>query len=249
MNVGAYYAIVERDHAIQNPMTPEKLRRVIDYLQIRDGDRLIDVGCGKGWLLREIAGARRVDAVGLEISPAFAADARHNLAAASLNGRVEIVEGPALDYPVPDGSFDIALCIGATFALGGLGPTVAWLAAAVRPGGRIAVGEPYAHRLPFPDAVRERWREYDQDMNGIVRVLADHGLTLTGLVAASTDDWDHYETQHWRAAADWIAEHPGEPDALWLADKIETERRDYLDDEREVFGWAIFVARTAPRGG
>jgi len=92
MNPFRYRAVVEADHAIQNPTSPEKLRRVIDYLRLKDGDRVVDVGCGKGWLLRAMAAERRIDAVGLEINRFFAADARRALAETPLVGKVEIVE-------------------------------------------------------------------------------------------------------------------------------------------------------------
>jgi hypothetical protein len=67
------------------------------------------------------------------------------------------------------------------------------------------------------------------------------------MVAASLDDWDHYESQHWRAAAAWIREHPDDPEAGWLAEKIEFERQAFLAEERDVFGWAILVAEKVGR--
>ncbi|HEY5007460.1 MAG TPA: methyltransferase domain-containing protein [Caulobacteraceae bacterium] len=246
MNPFRYRAVVEADHVIQNPTSPEKLRRVIDYLRLKDGDRVVDVGCGKGWLLRAMAAERRIDAVGLEINPAFAAEARRAAAEASLAGKVQIVEAPALDHVVADGQFDVALCIGATFALGDFESAVAWMARAVGPTGRIAVGEPYVRRMPFPEAVRARWSEYDRDLAGAADVIARNGLVLTGLVEASQDDWDHYEGQHWRASTAWIRANPDDPDVDWLTDKIESDRRHYLNEERGLFGWAIFIAEKAP---
>jgi hypothetical protein len=33
-------------------------------------------------------------------------------------------------------------------------------------------------------------------------------VTITGIIAASDDDWDRYESLHWRALEEWLAEHP-----------------------------------------
>ncbi len=234
-----YRAIVEADHDIQNPLSREKLRRLIDYLRLCDGDRVVDAGCGKGWLLAEIAAQRRIEAVGLEINPAFAAIARRALPAC-----VRIVDGPALDYRAAPGAFDVALCIGATFALGGLQGSIDWLATAVRRGGRVAIGEPFAVR-PFAPEMAARRSEYDRSAGDIADLLAARGLTLTGVIASSLDDWDHYYSQHWRATAAWLRAHPGDPDADWLAEKTATERRRHLTEERDCFGWAVFVAEKA----
>jgi SAM-dependent methyltransferase len=242
MNLFRYYEIVESHHQIQNPLSPEKLRRVIEYMRLRDGETLIDVGCGRGWFLRAIAEAHRINAVGLEINPPFADAARLTLAASDLAGAGTIVEGPALDFEVVPGSFDVATCIGATFALGGLEPCLDWLAGAVRSGGRIAVGEPFANH-PFSAEAKQRWPEYDRTLTDIGPAFVARDLVLTGIVASAQDDWDHYESQHWRAAEAWLRDNPNDPDATWLAEHIHGDRRNYLAEERADFGWAVFVAR------
>lgn len=242
MNPFRYRAVIEADHEIQNPLSPEKLRRLIDYLRLADGDRVVDVGCGKAWLLAEMAALRKIEAVGLELNPAFAAVGRRALAGGSAGAR--IVDGPALDYPLEPGSFDITLCIGATFALDGLAGSIDWLASAVCSGGRVAIGEPFALR-PFAPEVDARWAEYDRTAADIAVLMTARGLTLTGLIASSDDDWDHYESQHWRATATWLRAHPDDPDAGWLAGKIAADRRRYLAEERGCFGWAVFVAEKA----
>jgi SAM-dependent methyltransferase len=236
-----YHERVEAFHTIQNPMSPDKLDRLIEYLGVRDHDRIVDVGAGKGWLLRRIAGRNRVQAVALELSKVFAAEARQALAGAALVGSIELVEGPALDYPAADAGFDIALCIGATFALGDLAGTAAWMARVVRPGGRIAIGEPFA-KAPFPPHVRDRWREYDRTLPELVDAIATHGFAPTGLIASSDDDWDHYECQHWRAGLAWLNANPGDPEAKAFKAQLDEDRRRYLVEERDVFGWTIVVA-------
>ena len=69
MNPFKYRSIVEADHHIQNPLSPAKLARVVDYLRLTDGDRIVDVGSGKGSLLLAMAERHRIEAVGLELNP------------------------------------------------------------------------------------------------------------------------------------------------------------------------------------
>ncbi len=63
------------------------------------------------------------------------------------------------------------------------------------------------------------------------------------MIASSDDDWDHYESQHWRALEEWLAVNPRDPDTPEIRDRYERARDDYLRFERELLGWAIFVAR------
>lgn len=76
MNRFEFFAAIERYHSIQNPTSEEKLDLAASYCRVRDGMRVLDVGCGKGWMLRRMASRFALEATGLEINPAFAAEAR-----------------------------------------------------------------------------------------------------------------------------------------------------------------------------
>lgn len=66
---------------------------------------------------------------------------------------------------------------------------------------------------------------------------------MTGVIAASRDDWDRYESLHWRPAEEWLAEHPGDPHIAEIRGGHEAARRAYLEIHRPLLGWAIFVGR------
>ncbi len=70
---------------------------------VREGSRILDVGCGDGQLMAALRDHKNVDARGLEIDPA-------NVASAVARG-LSVVQGDAdtdlADYP--DGSFDYAI--------------------------------------------------------------------------------------------------------------------------------------------
>jgi hypothetical protein len=69
------------------------------------------------------------------------------------------------------------------------------------------------------------------------------GLALTGVIAASDDDWDRYESLHWRAAEEWLAEEPDHPDADEIRARHRRRLANYIRFERKLIGWAIFVGR------
>jgi ubiquinone/menaquinone biosynthesis C-methylase UbiE len=113
----------------------------LELLGIAPGERILEVGCGSGVVLRDVA--RRVApggrAVGLDPSPALLAVARELAAAAGLAELVELHEGDARALPFGDGAFDGALAATALIHIPDAERTVAEMARVVRPGGRVGV--------------------------------------------------------------------------------------------------------------
>ena len=71
--------------------------------------RFLDLGCGNGRFLSQILAAfPRLPAVGLDLSPAYCAEARTRLAPWP---RTEIVTGAVEKAPFEDASFDAATCV------------------------------------------------------------------------------------------------------------------------------------------
>ena len=69
------------------------------------------------------------------------------------------------------------------------------------------------------------------------------GLRVETLIDSSLDDWDRYETLHWRALEEWLESDPEEPEAGELRQLYERSRTQYLAWQRALLGWAIFAAR------
>jgi SAM-dependent methyltransferase len=228
--------VAERDHDLQNPTSADKIRLLGDYLRLTGDSRVLDIACGKAGpalLLAEAYGCR---VVGVERLPEFADEGRRRVAEAGLEELVEIHTGDAREFPLEPEAWDAALCLGASFVWGAMAETAAALAPGVRPGGFVAVGEPYWKRWPLPEGVDDQGYV---PLDDTVRRLEAAGLALTGLIAASDDDWDRYESLHWRAIEEWLAEQPDDE----FRAKHTGYRRSYLRYDRELLGWAIFVGR------
>src|SRR4029078_2277528 len=106
---------------------------------------VLDVASGVGGPALLLAGRFGCRLTCVERAPEFVAIARERTAAAGFEDRIEIVEADAATYELR--RYDAALCIGATFAYGGLVPTLERLRPAAP---LLAVGEPYWRVWPLP---------------------------------------------------------------------------------------------------
>jgi SAM-dependent methyltransferase len=234
-----WYAVAERDHNIQNPTSPEKIRLLGERLRLGPESDVLDLACGKAGPALILAGEFGCRVTGVERAPVFASVARERVATAGLQDRIEIVECDAAELELEPERYDVGMCLGASFVWDGLDGTLAALAPAVRAGGHLVVGEPYWRRWPLPDGVDA---EGFVPLNETVACFTAAGLQPDILIVSSEDDWDRYESLHWRALEDWLAANPDDPDAAEFRRRHELHRHEYLTRGRELLGWAIFAA-------
>lgn len=128
--------------------TAQEVAFLVGVLQLAAGDRVLDVGCGPGRHAHALAAAG-IEVVGVDRSQRFAA-----LAGADAPDGLGVVRADARRLPLAPERFDaaISLCQGAFGLSGPPGPgepaeavdladgeVLGGMAAAVRPGGRVAV--------------------------------------------------------------------------------------------------------------
>jgi SAM-dependent methyltransferase len=238
--VPAFSAVAEAGHELQSPTSPEKIRHLGELMRLGPQSRVLDIACGTGGpavILAKVFGCR---IVGVERSPEFVAVGRARIETAEVEHLVEIVEGDARAYPLEPEAWDAALCLGASFVFDDFEGTLQALAPAVRPGGHVAIGEPFWRAWPLPRHVEDLGY---LPLRENVDLVEQAGLSLTALIAASQDDWDRYESLHWSSVEDWLAANPDAPEAEEIRRRHEAGRREYLDAHRDLLGWAILAGR------
>ena len=233
-----YYLVAERDHALQNPTSEEKLRLLGERIRLGPGSLVLDVASGRGGPAVLLARDFGCTVRGIEIAPEFHAEAARRADEAGLSDRVTFELADASDAVL--GGCDVALCLGATFVFGGLAGTLDALEPCVRPGGYVVVGEPYWRTWPLPEDYEERDEPFTS-LDGTVAIIESGALRVVTLIDSSLDDWDRYETLHWRAVEEWLSENPDDADAAEVRARHEHWKRTYLRHGREHLGWAIFA--------
>jgi SAM-dependent methyltransferase len=229
-----YWAIAEADIEIQNPVTDRKLRLLDDYCDIRDGARVLDVGCGKAWVMRQWAERYSIAGTGLETNPAFLSFARGKRPA---KGKIEYVEGPAETFAPEPGSYDIVLCLGASFALGGFVSAVEWMANAARSGGAVVIGDITLKHRP---AVYTH-QHLPLDPVDAASIVQRHGVEVSAMISASDADFERYASHHRHTALRWARENLNHPDRDAVLAKSNEDWGHYLRVTRPMLGWTIFA--------
>jgi len=233
------WEMVERDHVIQDPTSPEKIRLLGEYLRLTADSQVLDMGCGKAGPAVVLAEAFGCRILGVELREAFAAEARVRVKERGLEALIDVRTADAASFDLKPDRYDVAMAIGTCFIWGHIGHAAGALAPAVKRGGSLALGEPYWRSEP-PEGVD---REPFVSLPETVARFESAGVRLTGIVAADQDDWDRYESLHWRAVEEWLAANPAHPDAAAIRDRHRASLAAYLEHQSPLLGWAILVAR------
>jgi ubiquinone/menaquinone biosynthesis C-methylase UbiE len=107
----------------------------IDFAGLKEGERVLDVGCGTGSLTLALPKAANVaEIVGVDYSPVFVEEARRR----NDDARISIQQADACALPFPDGRFDRALSLLVLHFVPETSKAVGEMRRVVRPGGVVA---------------------------------------------------------------------------------------------------------------
>jgi ubiquinone/menaquinone biosynthesis C-methylase UbiE len=160
-------------------------RTALAELELRPDDRLLDVACGAGKLVRAVA-PQVERAVGVDLSPGMIEEARRRTRdeAPPAAGRIDFVVGPSDRLPFADGEFTALVTTTSFHHFPDPAGSVREMARVLAPGGRVVIGDSIRDTLPakFGDAVLRRFESGHvglQDLEGFERLLTDAGIRVT----------------------------------------------------------------------
>ena len=231
------------DSAINSPVGAARLDGLMAVLGLRPRQRVIDVGCGNGEVLVRAVERFAVAGVGIDRDPVAVSAARATAGRRVPGADLTFHEADASAFPLGGGAFDVALCIGSAHALGGYRSALAALAQAIRPGGRVLIGELFWRCDPAEAylAVPGEAKADRDDHAGNARVGAGRGLTLLYAAVSSEDEWDDFEGRHWTAALK--VERAGAVDEP-KRERVRVWPDAYLRWGRRTLGFGLYVFQT-----
>jgi SAM-dependent methyltransferase len=241
-----YFDVIHRDHEVCNPLSIAKLDELVTLLDLEQGARVLDIACGKAELLLRLAERYGIRGDGVDLSPYCVRDARLQAQARVPDAALSFHEQDGAAFDASQGTYDLAMCIGASWTFGGHRGTLQALARVVRPGGLVAAGEPFWRTTPDPEYLAASGLTAGDFAThaGNVAAGVEEGLVPLYTLVSNDDDWDRYEALHWRAAERYAVEHPDDPDAEEILRLQHVARDAYLRWGRDTLGWAIYLFRS-----
>jgi SAM-dependent methyltransferase len=157
-------------------------RLVLKFLDLRDHDRILEVGCGYGWISQALWDAAKIEWTGADLSVEMVG--RLRAAHPKHGARTLLVDARRL--PFGDGGFDKVLCTGVLMHIVENKLAVRELLRVLRPGGRLVCSINNA-LSPFSIPVRlwnSRKRGFVQEFQfpkSFRQLLCNEGLQVDGM--------------------------------------------------------------------
>lgn len=220
-------------HTVCNPLSTDDLDKVIDALDPTDGDRVVDIACGHGELLRRMARRAAISATGVDLSPWVL------LRAHAKAPGVRWVLGNGVDLP-DTRAWELASCLGASWIWDGFLGTAGALAARTVPGGRIALGDLRLRTARDREALGEAPEAASLTEREQLDGLASLGLSPIDQVVPDDSSWRSYHELVVESARTYTEAHPDHPAADYRA-MAESWMREYERLTRHLT-WTVWIA-------
>lgn len=124
----------------EGDLHPKWVRRLVEYPELRKGERILDIATGTG--LVALAAAQRVGesgrVVGVDISTGMLEVAKRKIEAGSLNN-IQFIQADAETLNFPDSSFDVIFCASALIFMRDIPAALRRWHRFLVPGGRIGL--------------------------------------------------------------------------------------------------------------
>ena len=138
------YWLSDEDDSSVDVATDRLTDLLIERLELRPGQRMLDVGCGIGTPALRLAGTVEADITGVTINLGQAREAIARAAAAGLSHRVKFDHADAMALPYPDASFDAAWAFESLLHMD-RSRALAEMKRVLRPGGRLVIADTCQH--------------------------------------------------------------------------------------------------------
>src|SRR5215467_7920471 len=136
-------SIAHSHHPIAAPILGVNVNRLLRRADREPAARILDLGCGEAaWALQALAHYPDGYADGVDISPYALARAATAATERGLADRLTLHERDARTY-VPDGDYDLVMCVGSTHAFDGLAGTLQIAGQHVNRDGMLMIGDGY----------------------------------------------------------------------------------------------------------
>ncbi|QLQ34940.1 SAM-dependent methyltransferase [Micromonospora robiginosa] len=238
-------SIAHSHHPIAAPISGVNVNRLLRRADRRPAARILDLGCGQAaWAMQALAHYPDGHADAVDTSHHALEHAAAAAEARGLADRLTLHERDARRY-VPDGDYDLVLCIGSTHIFDGVVGTLKAAGRHVNPDGILVLGECFWQAPPTPAALTalDVAPADHTDLAGLVDVVEEAGWTPVHAHVSDAAEWDNYEWSWVGSLTEWALDNPGHPDAADALAVAREHRDGWLRGYRDVLGFVTLVLR------
>jgi len=127
-NIGTYFW----KYLVHRRQSPTHVEGLLQHVQIRAGQRYLEVGCGNGAVANHIAKKYPIEVVGIDVDPEQIQVARRNM---ERSNRIRFFVCDATNLPFDDRDFDIVASFGVMHSVANWANALEELERVLRPGG------------------------------------------------------------------------------------------------------------------
>lgn len=225
-------------HEICNPMRHTELSAVIDALGPTDSTHAIDIACGHGDLLINMARRAAICGVGVDLSPWVLLRARDRAMSAYPAGTLEWWLGEGQSVPRRP-RWDIATCLGGSWIWHGFAGTIRALGARLKTGGRLAIGDLRLHNAADRQRLQEAGAPEAATATRDEQIAILEGLDLEPIseIVAPDEAWEGYHQTVIASADAYARQYPDADYRTLAASWMQDFQRD-----RKSLSWSVWVA-------
>lgn len=197
-------------------MSTAKCEALCRLFQCEPNTRVLDLGCGKGAFLIQLAKLYDIIGIGIDLS---ITDCIENKRRYVPTANIQFIAMDAADYILKSGEFfDLTLCIGASFIYGGYRETIHALKQVTKPEGLLVIGEPYWLQEPNENYLKAEGYQRDTFGTHLSNVTDAEaaGFTCLYTLVSTQDEWDHYVGLSWWAIDEYVRKNPEDSDITAL---------------------------------
>lgn len=238
--------IAHRGMRYHNPLHPDKIHRVLRYLDLPENSEVLEIGSGPGELLCELSQLYESSQVtGVDPSQESMAIARDRLAQISFKSPPRLIEKPISEVPIPKNSQDCIVALGASHALGTYDDFVREARSWLKDAGLLLVADGYWKQPPpqeyldFLGCPESAYRSLSESI-AFTESLGFHELYTT---VSSQEEWDEYEGRYLFNIESYAHKNPNDEATSGYLSKIRRWRRGYLNWGRDSLGFALHLFR------
>jgi SAM-dependent methyltransferase len=181
----------ERQNRYRRYKSERDRRLALALLQPRDGERIVEVGCGYGWISEALWDAARIQWLGMDRSASMLQDLRKRARERPL------VRADACRLPLGDARFDKVLCSGVLMHVPEAHRALREFVRILRPGGTLVftinnIYSPLALPLRVHNLKKRGFVQEFRRPGAYVRMLREFGMSLTGMAGdrfLATNPW------------------------------------------------------------